>query len=190
MRGDAALNAERFAGAGQNEVAARESGNTLERMVLLLKIQEIRRRDSHPVLSFGFVKAHNSICVSVRKWTKQHGVKNTEDCRVRADAKRQGNDRDYCKARTLQQTPEAVANIFYYRFHSFIQPSNRVHPVNSQTRNSTFASSLVTQCHQRIDFRRAARRDITREQGHQREQQGDCCKRRRISGVDVKQELF
>ena len=70
MRDDAALNAERFAGAGQNEVAARESGNTLERMVLLLKIQEIRRRDSHPALPFGFVKAHNSIRVKVRKWAK------------------------------------------------------------------------------------------------------------------------
>ncbi len=58
-------------------------------MVLLLKIQKVRRRYSHPAFPLSFVDAHDSIGICVGQWTKQHSVQDAEDGAVGADAKRQ-----------------------------------------------------------------------------------------------------
>src|ERR1700730_11445429 len=93
------LNAQGLSRACEDQTVTCVTGDVLEGLVLLLKIQEIRRRYTHASAPFGLVDPHKAVRIRVGQRTQHYSIKHAEDCRVRTDAKGERNNHEHRKGR-------------------------------------------------------------------------------------------
>ncbi len=100
---------------GEGEIrGSGEDGRELfEDNVLRAPIKKVGGRDLHASAVRGeFLNRHDAICLSIRKRTQQDAVDDAEDGRARADADCERDHHNRGEAGVLQQTANAVADVF------------------------------------------------------------------------------
>src|SRR5437667_3686404 len=97
------------------ETRAGPSYTLLERSVLLLKIEEVRRGSDvfagPPVFLVVCREYHQPVGLRIRQWIDDPSIDAAEDGRVSADAKREGENGDDCESWRFAQHTHAVANV-------------------------------------------------------------------------------
>jgi hypothetical protein len=102
----------RFAVGQQRRTPGADERHVFERMAAVAPVEErqvtdVAGRAGRPPLA----DRDEAIGIRVRQRTEQHRVEDAEDRRVRADAERQGHERDRCEAGRAPQQPRRVANV-------------------------------------------------------------------------------
>src|SRR5262249_28011266 len=151
-------------------------------MILSAPIRKVGIRHGHRVkLWSALCQIDQTTRVIVWQRPEQHSVDNAKDGAVRANAKRKRKNCDGREAGLLQQTSRCIPNVLKYCFHDVISdPTLLVHLSIANSLVSQLAignrklaiSSFVSERHQGIDFRRAARRDVTSKQCDNDQQKG------------------
>src|SRR6266446_1353102 len=79
-----------------------------------------------------------------RKPPQQHLIEQGKDRRIRADAQRQGQNRNECKARVLPEHPQAVAHVLQERVHLCYPPPGAAFDFSAGAKigNPEFRSAL------------------------------------------------
>src|SRR5215510_15299880 len=107
--------------AGKNHSTGKEGGQLLKRLALRPPIGEVWIRNIYivaPLLRIGFVKDDQPLRLFIRQRAQQRGVDDAEDCRVRADAERESDDRNPREAGFLQQQSRAIAQVLQQGLHN------------------------------------------------------------------------
>src|SRR5260370_14415154 len=113
----------------------------MRKSVTLTIFKELRFRGRnlhHSAGSKSIPDSHNARRTWIGEGTKEQGVHDAENSRVRPDAKRESNHSNDSEPKIFVQLPQRVANVLEDSGH--------------------FISSFVPQRHHRINFGRAARR--------------------------------
>ena len=97
-----------------------ESSDTVEQRAVVAPCDEMRGDDKSLSLSGPHRDVHQSLGVLVRERAEDRSVYHTEDGRIRADAERQGQDRNDGEARVLRQHPNSVPYVLEKCRHSMI----------------------------------------------------------------------
>src|SRR5690349_2558071 len=95
-------------------------------MLLLAIVFKVRQRNREPVERTGalvrlFPHEDDLARIAKRQSLQEHRVHNREHRSIRADTKRESQQCDRRKSRTLAQPAEAVANIIQKRVHSRLE---------------------------------------------------------------------
>src|SRR6185295_6428887 len=109
-----------------------------EGFVLTAVIKKVGRRNAGAATAVANVAEDPDKLIRITKWQRpdHDRIDETEDRSVCADAESECDQRDHGESRPLQQSSDAIADVFDYRVHSpsSISPTGHIGPIHIAVR--------------------------------------------------------